>query len=428
MLYLQMKLMLTLFAVLAIVGLGQAHQFPDFGSGPLHEDIQDFLDLVPVEEIFQITLDYILEDPEVREIVNHLLTSTLVKDLVKEVETIPELINLMNYVQKNGVDIYFLVNEINKALGIDELIPPRGFHSYSTMERTGGLTGFFKDIGKVIPIDKFIRTYVQKIKTSTAFIGLVNQLKSNNFQQLVNRLYQIESFQIIVNGLKIRGVNTQIIADLIYIVLGITVPNGVSVYQRRTVEEELEDFVKLIPIDEASEIVIKYVTEDEKLQNALLYLLTPEFHDLLRGVEALEEYQALVVYLEKAGLPVINSIQQLHEAIGMEDYVPPKIDRIFKSQIEMLKIGDGMKGMIEDLYNILPIDEIDALYKQKLRNSKVFAGFIEKLKSPKMQKLIDNLYGNRTYKNFVLTTREKGLEFQELTKLIARIFGLKFPY
>jgi len=212
----------------------------------------------------------------------------------------------MNYLQNEGVDIYFLINEINKVLGIDQLLPP--FHSYSVMQRTGtGLAGLFNDIKKVIPFSKFIRSYVQKMRTSSAFIGFVNQLKSYNFQQLVNKVYQINSFQIIVNGLKSRGVNTQLVADIMYIVLGITVPNNVSVYQNQllvyTVIDEIMDFVKLIPVDLIAEIISKYTLEDEKVQNALLYLSSSEFHFTLRNAEALKEFKTLVVYLEKLDCP-----------------------------------------------------------------------------------------------------------------------------
>lgn len=59
-----MKFTLALFAILAIISLGQAHQAPDFGKGPLHEDIQDILDLIPVEEINNICDEY-LKDPEI---------------------------------------------------------------------------------------------------------------------------------------------------------------------------------------------------------------------------------------------------------------------------------------------------------------------------------------------------------------------------
>ncbi|XP_011168437.1 uncharacterized protein LOC105201869 [Solenopsis invicta] len=225
-----MKYVTALFAALAIIGLGQAHQFPDFGNGPLHEDIQDILDLIPTKAINKIFLSYVKEDSEVRDAFNYIRTSTVIKDIAIDLEAIPELINLMNYMQTKGVDIYSLVNEVNKALGIDKLVPPSSYSYSAVMQKTGGLAGLFEDIKKVIPFFKFIRIYVNKMKTSPAFADWVNQLKSDNFQQFVNKTYQSNSFLIIVNGLRSKGVNTQMVADIMYIVLGINVPNGVNFY------------------------------------------------------------------------------------------------------------------------------------------------------------------------------------------------------
>ncbi|XP_012543607.1 protein G12 [Monomorium pharaonis] len=235
-----MKCISTLFTVLTIIYLGQAHQFPDFGSGPLHEDVQDFLDLIPTEEISKIVSDYASNDLEVKAVIDYLQTSTVLKNVTVDLEAIPEVIKLMNYVQKEGLDIYYIINKINRALGIPDLVPP-SFYSYSVItQRTGGLAGLFEDITKVISFGKFIRTYVQKMRTSLNFVDFINQLKSDNFQQVVNKAYQSKSFLIIVNGLKSSGVNTQIVADVMYIVLDITVPNGVSVYQERTLKELLD--------------------------------------------------------------------------------------------------------------------------------------------------------------------------------------------
>ncbi|KYQ59205.1 Protein G12 [Trachymyrmex zeteki] len=423
-----MKYISALFAALTIIGLGQAHQFPDFGEGALHEDIQDILDLVPYQEIRSIVLDYISGDSEVQEVFNFFLNSTLLKNLMLDLEAIPEVINILNYMQKEGVDIYSLVNKANKALGIDEIAPPPSRLYSLVIQRTGGIVGLVKDITDVIPTAKIIRIYVQKMKTSSAFVGFVNQLKSDNAQQVVNKAYQIKSLQTILNGLKIRGVNTQISADIMFIVLGLNVPNDVTVYQERTLEDDLMDFVNSLPIDQFIKLALKYIVEDEKVQHSLQYLQTPEFHSSLCDLEALKEYQALVVYLEKAGLNVTDYIKTFHKAIGMEDYVPPKIESIFKSKIGIQKIGDGIKGLLEDLYNLIPFDKIEALYNEKLQNSKVFADFIGKLKSPEMQKLINDLCVNQTFKNFVTKAKENGWELTGLKKFSARIFGFKFPH
>lgn len=222
-----MNFALVLFAVLAIIGFGQAHQFPDFGKGPLHEDLQDILDLVPAEEITNVVYIYLAEDSEVNDAFQKLVSSTILKDLMIDFEAIPEVINFFNYLHKEGIDIYFLINEINKALGIKKLEPPL---SHSTMI-TGGIAGLFKDIKILFHYDDYIRIYVRKMKTSSAFVRFVNQLKSDNFQEIINKLYEINSFQIILNFLKSKDVNTRIVADIMYIVLGISVPNEpISVY------------------------------------------------------------------------------------------------------------------------------------------------------------------------------------------------------
>ncbi|KAL0116915.1 hypothetical protein PUN28_010055 [Cardiocondyla obscurior] len=417
-----MKFTLILAAVLAVSWLGQAQ--PILDSSTLREDVRDFLTLIPSEEINEILTDYITGDSEVRSIFNYLLSSPVLPDLMMGVEAIPEVINLMNYLQKREIDIYSVVNKIHKILGIDELVPPSYF---AAKKRTGGVAGLFEDIKKVIPFAKFIRTYVQKMKTSPAFVDFVNQLKSDSFQQLVNKLYQVESFQIIVNGLKSRGVNTQIVADIMYIVLGITVPNGVSVYQKRTLNEELTDFVELIPEDKFSEVVIKYVIENEEVGNAFMYILTPEFQSILHDVEALEEYQALMIYFENAGLKVIDSRESLHKAIGKKDYMQPKVEIIFKSEIGM-QVGSGIKALLADLYDLLPLDEINALYNQKMQNSKVFSDFVKKLESLEFKKLLRNLSESQTYKNFILITNKQGLELEEIAKFVYKIFGFKIPY
>ncbi|XP_011706010.1 PREDICTED: uncharacterized protein LOC105461210, partial [Wasmannia auropunctata] len=163
-----------------------------------------------------------------------------------------------------------------------------------------------------------------------------------------------------------------------------------------------------------------YVEQDEKVLNALEYMFSPEFESMAREVEALKEYQAIVAYLEKNVLNVIDSVK----TIGMQAYVP-QIKIKGKSQIGIQKIGDGMIGMIEDLNNLLPTDKIDALFKEKMQNSKVFADFIGKLISPEMQKLAGDLLATQTYQNYINTAKENGLELVELGKLIIRVIGLK---
>lgn len=424
-----MKSSLALFVILAVIGLGQAHRFPNFGKGPLHEDIQDFLDLIPVGEIGRVFEYYARHDSEMQDAIKHLTTSTLIKNLVEEFETIPEVLNLFNYLQKEGIYIYYLMNEINKVLGIKRIEPPQTTLYEYTMpipyRRTAGIKGFFREIKSLLNYDDFISTYAQKLKSSPAFADFIDQIKSDNFQQIINKTYKIKNFQILVNSLKQSGVKVHIIADVLYVVFGITVP---TIPQHRTLEEELQDFYELLPIEKFLEVILTYLNEDEQVHNAFLYMFTPEFHALLRAVEALEEHKAFVMYMQNAGIDMIKALKELHKAIGMEDYVPPVLDNLFDSSVEVLKVGEGMQGMLKELYDLLPLDKIDVLYRLKMKTSAVFSEFIAKLKAPELQKIVTKLYLNETYRNFIVQTREKGLDFHGLTQLANRIFGIKFPY
>jgi len=426
--------MLALVAALAIIGPGQvqAGSLIDIeylpGKGPLHNDIQDFLDLIPVANISKIALDYLVHDPEVQAAFKYLRTTTVIKDFLVDFEVIPEVINLLNYLQKEGVDIYAVLNKINKRFGIKELVPPPIPYTYPQIMRTGGLKGFFKDIMKQFKYNHYITLYAKKMRSSPAFVAFIDQLKSDNFQQIVNKVFQIKSFQITLNGLRNNGVNLQIVADIMLIVLGIDVPK-VSYYSystERTLDEEFMDFWQLIPVDEYLKIIMTYFEKDQQVQNAIQFLYMSEFHSLLRAVEALKEHQELVIYMHKAGFNVTVYIQSFHMSIGMEKYVPPKeIENIFRSEIGVQNVGGGMKAMLEDLYAILPLVEIDNLHQSKLHTSKVFFKFVTMLRSPEMQKLINNLRTHETYKEFNRKSEEKGLLLRDIMMLFFRMIGLK---
>ncbi|KAH0946511.1 hypothetical protein HN011_003680 [Eciton burchellii] len=429
-----MRSMLALIAALAIIGPGQvqAESLIDTeylpGKGPLHNDIQDFLDLIPVTRIYKIALDYLAHDPEVQAAFKYLRTTTIIKDFLVDFEVIPEVINLLNYLQKEGVDIYAVLNKVNKRFGVKELVPPSIPYTYSKIMRTGGLKGFFKDIIKQFKYDHYITVYAKKMRNSPAFVAFIDQLKSDNFQQIVNKVFQIKSFQITLNSLRNNGVNLQIVADIMLIVLGIDVPRvpHYSYSTERTLDEEFLDFWELIPVDKYLEIILTYFEKDQQVQNAIQFMYMSEFHSLLRAVEALKEHQALVIYLHKAGFNMSVYIQSFHMSIGMEKYVPPKeIENIFRSEIGVQSVDGGTKAMLEDLYAILPLIEIDNLHQYKLRTSKVFFNFITMLTSPEMQKITNNLKTHETYKEFNRKSEEKGLLLRDIMTLFFRMIGLK---
>ncbi|XP_028049884.1 uncharacterized protein LOC105838809 [Monomorium pharaonis] len=197
--------------------------------------------------------------------------------------------------------------------------------------------------------------------------------------------------------------------------------NDVPAGTDRDLLKELMDFVNLLPMDEFIGIIAKYVTEDAKVREALDFIQTSEFDDLMRSLESLNEYQAYTDFLKKIGLPMEESLKmEIQHAIKMKDN-PTNSD-------SKVQVGDGMEGMIKNLVSTLPLDKIDALYEEKMKNSKIYADFITKVTSNEMDKIVNDLIASDAYKMFITKTKEKGLEFEALSLLDARILGIKSEY
>jgi len=293
------------------------------------------------------------------------------------------------------------------------------YKSNGIKNKTGGFARLFRDVKRLFNYDAFISVYVDKLKHSTSFVDLVNGIKSENFQVIVNKIFESHSVQVIQNGLKDK-VNLNIVADTLYLLFGITIPDHV-----KSLEEHFVDFFYLLPMQEIVDIVVKYLNEDKEVQNAFTFVLTSEFHDLLRAVEALKEHQEFVVYLQNHGLNIIQQIKEFHKAIGMEDYVPPKIENFLKAQIKTQEVGGGVKALLQDLYSLLPFEKIDALFEEKIHKSKIFRDFYDTVTSEEFVNLHNNLAAQEPVQQLVAKSNEKGLDLAGFQQFASRVIGFK---
>jgi len=209
--------------LLAIVAAASAKiEIPNFGRGELHKDIQEFLNLLPQEKILAITLQYYAEDKEFQNMLKYFQSQGF-KDLVVDVEALPEIKVLMDYIHNAGIDIYKIVNLLNKALGLPSLTPPSTFVIGTQI--TGGIKGYVHDIMAILPKQKLQELYEQKLKSSKAFKKFIEQLESKNFQEIVNKVYVHPKFQELLQHAKKVNIDLIVIKDLLKILWGISVPS-----------------------------------------------------------------------------------------------------------------------------------------------------------------------------------------------------------
>ena len=218
-------------ALLALVATASANiEIPNFGRGELYKDIQDFIDMLPQKEIFATTLEYFSDDAEFQAMVEYFQSEGF-KKLVQDVEALPEIKELMDYIHYAGIDIYQIVNMMNDLLGLGHLTPPDyavGKHSVGKhsvgKQITGGIRGYVDDIMALLPLDELNDMYEEKLKTSPEFAKFINQLESDNFQEIVNTVYLHPTFQELLRHAEDAGIDLLLIKDLLKVLWGITVP------------------------------------------------------------------------------------------------------------------------------------------------------------------------------------------------------------
>ncbi|CAK9797903.1 Protein G12 [Anthophora quadrimaculata] len=219
-----MKLAVTIFAVLALSTPMDAYHVPRVGTGALADEVQDFADILPLDDMVAILFEYMAEDAEFQKVVAYVQTPEF-KNLISDLEAMPEVRNLMDYAQKAGLDVYYLVNKANRYLGLTELTPPAVFANVN-YKITGGVRGFLDDVEALIPYEKVRALYRQKLATSKVFADFVEQLKTPAFQRIVDGLCSNSNFNALLAKAKAAGVDVAAVKELLQRVLGLNVPCG----------------------------------------------------------------------------------------------------------------------------------------------------------------------------------------------------------
>lgn len=208
-------------ALLAFVATSTAWTIPIVGRGELAKELQDIVELLPQQEIASVTLQYYTQDAEFQAMIQYFKSEGF-KQLVKDVEALPEMKTLMEYMYNAGIDVYKLQDMLNNWLG---LIGQANFAIDKQI--TGGIRGYVDDIKALIrPVkDQIVALYKEKMQTSKVFADFVTQLKSKNFQELVNKVYGHPKCQELLKHAANAGIDLKLIKDLLKTILGIDIPS-----------------------------------------------------------------------------------------------------------------------------------------------------------------------------------------------------------
>ncbi|XP_017753466.1 PREDICTED: uncharacterized protein LOC108546059 [Eufriesea mexicana] len=413
-----MKFSAILFTAFVAFATVNCHYLPNFGKGQLYEDIQYFLDLIPMDQVAEVVLEYAAEDTEFQSLLAYFQTSEF-KTMLTEVEGIQSFHKFTNFLETNGVYIDKVLNKLNNIVGIP------AYQQFSVIrdQITGGLKGLFEDVKALVSYDLFIHGYVKKMRESEAFRGFVAELKSQGNQQFVNDLYANQRWLQFRAMLVRNGLDVTLVEDIIYTVLGIEFPVievKASVMTSKALSRDIHEFMALVDQKAIQQVVLSYL-EDDEVQRAIEYMYSDRFHNLVHVVENLTEYQQLVQFMEDSGLDMYGLLNKIHHLFGMEDYVPPKpIGKLLSN------LG-GLKAMVHDVVATLPLDKLKTLYNQKMQTSPAFQEFMTRLQSPEFQTIINTLYTNPLFLEMRQKVIDDGVDLEPFRDVIENMLGIHLP-
>jgi len=65
----------------------------------------------------------------------------------------------------------------------------------------------------------------------------------------------------------------------------------------RTLQDDLNDFLALVPTDKIIEIALDYLANDAEVQQFVIYIQSDEFHGIVTTVEALQEFKNVSAFM-----------------------------------------------------------------------------------------------------------------------------------
>ena len=91
-------------------------------------------------------------------------------------------------------------------------------------------------------------------------------------------------------------------------------------------------------------------------------------------------------FINDLGVDVYAIINTIHDILGLPPFQPPLQPR------HSTRSGSGLKGLIDDIIAVLPLDELKALFNEKLETSPDFQALVAGIQSPEFAVSIHCVY------------------------------------
>ncbi|XP_017077339.1 uncharacterized protein LOC108112101 [Drosophila eugracilis] len=187
---------------------------------------------------------------------------------------------------------------------------------------------------------------------------------------------------------------------------------------------DLSAFVALIPLQEVQSIAAQYYHNDAAFQKAYGFLASNDFADIKRKILHLPEVVEFVDYLGAHGLDVIKV---MHSVAGV--FKPSILDStVVNESIKAATTEDGssstsepqtgLHGMVERVLEILPQDQLYALFFDEFESNKQFAAFVDSISSPKFAKILSGLQNSLPLRNLLFVLHNNSIYVERIVESV----------
>jgi uncharacterized protein YerC/beta-phosphoglucomutase-like phosphatase (HAD superfamily) len=396
-----MKLFVVLLAV-----FGLSFGAPNHQKSPrtLADDLQDFIDLLPLDDIKAIADEHLQTDGALAAVVLYLQGPEWT-ELVDTVGAKPEVQEFIQYLNDAGLPVDDIIAWIHNLIA--------GAAPGTEPDEEGSLRPLLDEIEAILPVDDLIALLNDKLQNSPDFQGLYTKVSSEEAHTLVEEVRAIDEVQRLAQRLRDMGVKVDEALAVVYDFLGWGEPKLSK--SGRTLADDLQDFIDLLPLDDIKAIADEHLQTDGAFAAVVLYLQGPEWTELVETVGAKPEVQEFIQYLNDAGLPVDDIIAWIHNLIaGAAPGTEPDEE-------------GSLRPLLDEIEAILPVDDLIALLNDKLQNSPDFQGLYTKVSSEEAHTLVEEVRAIDEVQRLAQRLRDMGVKVDEALAVVYDFLGWGEP-
>ncbi|XP_047994797.1 uncharacterized protein LOC125232977 [Leguminivora glycinivorella] len=184
---------------------------------------------------------------------------------------------------------------------------------------------------------------------------------------------------------------------------------------RKDFHEHFQDFLDLIMQetgDQIEELMTAY-REFDDFNNALSYMQTAGFKDIVQEMESLPEFQAVVGFLEADNIDITFFLDILDKVVN----AIPSARRTRQAS------GTSLTSFIQDSIALFPKEKLDALFQQKKEEDEEFKSAIDNLFSDEWRATFSALLDTPQFQQEADTLLENGIDLRVFADEILAVFG-----